>query len=223
MSIKYVHCGYDWLYETNPLRIVNSEFAFNSKESVVFSYDILDQHRAIDEVKIENIIFSHSFNKEIVVFGRNLRTKFFLKNITFTSQVSHQGNDILAVIFIFSVGNVTFQDIIIENSPITALLVVNSNIYIKGANNKFLNNTGLFGGAIALYSSSISFIMEDKLVSFINNHAKIFGGAIYIEGSFMPNCFFQVQANFNMTTINSTKIYFENNDAVAGSSIHGGI
>ena len=38
----------------------------------------------------------------------------------------------------------------------------------------------------------------------------------------MPNCFFQVQANFNMTTINSTKIYFENKDAFAGSSIYGG-
>ena len=77
VSIKYVHCGYDWLYETNPLRIVNSEFTFNSKKSIVFSYDILDQSRAIDEVKIENIIFSHSFNEEIVVLGRNIQTNFF--------------------------------------------------------------------------------------------------------------------------------------------------
>ena len=45
---------------------------------------------------------------------------------------------------------------------------------------KFMYSASI--GAIALYSSSILFIMEDTLVSFINNHAEIFGCAIYKKG-----------------------------------------
>ena len=220
---KHDYCGYDWLYETNRIKIVNSEFTFISKASVVFSYDIFEQSRSIDEVKIENITFSNSFSDDIVMFGRNIQTNFFLKNVTFTDQVSPPSDDALAVIYIFSVSNVTFQDIIIENSLITGLFAVDSNIYIKG-DNLFLNNTGLYGGAIALYGSSILFLLQSTSVSFINNYAEKFGGAIYVEGSYIPYCFFQVQANLSMqgSMINSTEIYFENNDALAGSSIYGG-
>ena len=222
VSIKYVHCGYGWLYERNPLKITNSEFFSNKNLSIMFHFGILDQSQAIDEVQLENITISHSYNEEILVSGRNAQTKFLFKNITIRDHAFLPLGSSSAVVVVFSANNVTFEDIIIENSRDTALFVVDSNIYMKGVKNLFKNNTGLFGGAIALYSSSILLIVQDASVSFINNHAQRFGGAIYIDKSISSYCFFQVQANYKNPLINSTKIYFENNNASAGSSIYGG-
>ena len=222
VGIKYVHCGYGWLYIRNPLRITNSEFFSNTNLSIMFHFGILDQSQAIDEVQLENITISDSYNEEILVSGRNTQTKFLLKNLTIRDHAFLPLGSSLAVVVVFSAINVTFEDIIIENSRDTALFAVDSNIYMKGVKNLFKNNTGYFGGAIALYSSSILLIVQDATVSFINNYAQKFGGAIYIDKSISPNCFFQVQANSKNPLINNTNIYFENNDASTGSSIYGG-
>ena len=222
VGIKYVHCGYGWLYIRNPLRITNSEFFSNTNLSIMFHFGILDQSQAIDEVQLENITISDSYNEEILVSGRNTQTKFLLKKLTIRDHAFLPLGSSLAVVVVFSANNLTFEDIILENSRGTAIFAINSNIYVKGVKNLFKNNTGLFGGAIALYSSSILFIMEDTLISFINNYAQTYGGAIYIDKAISINCFFQVQANSKNPLINNTNIYFENNNASAGSSIYGG-
>ena len=222
VSIKYVHCGYGWLYERNPLRLINSEFFLNTNVSIMFKFGALDQSQAINEVQLENVTISYSYDEEILVSGRNTQTKFLFKNIIIRDHTFLPLGNNLAVVLVFSANNVTFEDIIIENSQVTALFAINSNIYVKGVKNLFKNNTGLLGGAIALYSSSILLIVQDASVSFINNHAEVFGGAIYIDKSVSSYCFFQVQANYKNPLINSTKIYFENNNAFAGSSIYGG-
>ena len=164
VSIKYVHCGYGWLYERNPLRLINSEFFLNTNVSIMFKFGALDQSQAINEVQLENVTISYSYDEEILVSGRNTQTKFLFKNIIIRDHTFLPLGNNLAVVLVFSADNVTFEDIIIENSRVTALFAINSNIYVKGVKNLFKNNTGLLGGAIALYSSSVLFIMEDTLL-----------------------------------------------------------
>ena len=221
VGIQSVVCGYDWANEKDLLTIINSDFVSNLDTSIVFNYGLLEHRHTIDEVWIKNVTISHSSNEEILIYGRDIETKFFMTNLTIGDHVLLSSDNILAVVSVFSVNYITFEDITINNSLITPLFAVDSNIYLKGVN-FFTNNTGSFGGAIALYSSSTLFIMQDALVSFINNHAENLGGAIYIHKSIITYCFFQVLAIDQKPSINKTKIYFENNVASAGSSIYGG-
>ena len=225
VSIQSVDCINEWVHGKNlvkVVKVVNSEFLSNINASIVFYYGIFDQRHTIEEVYIENVTISRSSNEEIYVYGRDMETTFFMKNLTIKNHLFIPIDKIFGVVVVISAVNMTFENIAIENSFVTPLLAIESNIYIKGVNNVFKNNTGSFGGAIALYSLSILFIAEDALLSFINNHAKKYGGAIYVHQSIINYCFFQVQANYKNPLINNTKIYFENNNAFAGSSIYGG-
>ena len=95
-----------------------------------------------------------------------------------------------------------------------------------------MNNTGYDGGALALYEGSEIVIGRHAHVKFIGNHAKHFGGAIYVDNYvFTDNrdepydqqiisCFYKFVAPF--TTSMSPHV-FENNTAdYAGSALYGG-
>ena len=82
-----------------------------------------------------------------------------MKNLTIGDHVLLSRDNILAVVSVFSVNNISFEDIIINNSLITLLFAVDSNIYLKGVN-FFTNNTGSFGGAIAHQMIFSSFIFQ---------------------------------------------------------------
>ena len=128
----------------NVIKVVNSEFLSNTNVSIVFHYGILDQCQVTEEIWNENVTISHSSNEDIFVYGRDVETKFFMKNITITDHVFLPIDKVLEVVVVLSAINITFEVIAIENSLVTPLLAVDSNIYIyiKGVKNVFKNNTG---------------------------------------------------------------------------------
>ena len=88
-------------------------------------------------------------------------------------------------------------------------------IYAQGStliflgNVDFVNNTGYNGGALALYAGSQIVIGRHAHLKFIGNHAKHFGGAIYVDNAnhqvfstFMTiTCFYTVVDTFNISVI----------------------
>ena len=94
---------------------------------------------------------------------------------------------------------------------------------------EFVKNTGYDGGALALYAGSQIVMGKDAHIKFIGNHAKHFGGAIYVDNYvFADNdlevydeqiisCFYKLVDTLN------TSIVLENNTAeYAGSALYGG-
>ena len=84
------------------------------------------------------------------------------------------------------IGDVTFS-----RTPMYAY----SSIITLSGNISFLNHTGVYGGAMALYSSTLN-IAPNTSVYFYNNNATETGGAIYIDNNannppaYLP-CFYQ--------------------------------
>ena len=98
---------------------------------------------------------------------------------------------------------------------------------------KLVNNTGYDGGALALYAGSEIVIGRQAHLKFISNHAKRFGGAIYVDSYVLTDnsyaaydqeiisCFYKLSDTFN-TSI-KPYIVLENNTAeYAGSALYGG-
>ena len=106
---------------------------------------------------------------------------------------------------------------------------VYSSTLIFGGNVEFANNTGYNGGAVALFAGSEIVIGRHAHLKFICNHAKHFGGAIYVDyanhqlfSTFaVIACFYKLADMFNTSVI--SRILVENNTAVyAGSALYGG-
>ena len=70
-------------------------------------------------------------------------------------------------------GNNTF----IDNNGV-AMLTLTSNVHLYG-NTTFQSNSGIFGGAVRLLSESYLIIHNNSKTQFINNTAKVNGGAIF--------------------------------------------
>ena len=108
----------------------------------------------------------------------------------------------------------------------TAVLAFYSNIYLHNTVD-FINNTGVGGGAMGLYSSRLHF-GNTANVHFINNRALTIGGAIYVElgeivrpdsdfGVFL--CFYQVLPPLES---NDFHVFFKTNSAeFGGEDIYG--
>ena len=107
-------------------------------------------------------------------------------------------------------------------------------IYAQGStliflgNVEFVNNTGYNGGALSLYAGSQIVIGRHAKLKLIGNHAKHFGGAIYVDNAnhqvfstFGVSCFYKLADTFN--TIINPHVVFENNTAdYSGSALYGG-
>ena len=109
-----------------------------------------------------------------------------------------------------------------------AIYARSSTLIFQG-NAEFVNNTGYNGGALALSAGSQIVIGRHAHLKFIGNHAKHFGGAIYVDNAnhqvfstFMTiTCFYQLADTFNTSVI--SHILVENNTAdYAGSALYGG-
>ena len=108
----------------------------------------------------------------------------------------------------------------------TAILAFYSDILFNNSVD-FINNTGIGGGALALYSTRLHFANTAN-VSFVNNRALTIGGAIYVElgeiarpesdfGVFL--CFYQVLPPLES---NAFQVFFSNNSAeFGGDDIYG--
>ena len=105
----------------------------------------------------------------------------------------------------------------ITNHDATGILSYHS-VLIFLDNNTIANNSGIFGGGIALYDASE--IVSQQRITFLNNHASISGGGIFVSQLIGVDigtaCFFNILTKHPM-------FYFVNNTAeVSGDVLYGG-
>ena len=116
------------------------------------------------------------------------------------------------------------------NNHNSALLSYNSNITLSGKVS-FTNNTGIRGGAMALYSSTVE-LRGGLNISFISNSAQETGGAIYIEPDMIntcrdsPMCFYNEKYLYYFTSCGKehrdiTLYYIRNSAQLGGDNIYG--
>ena len=126
---------------------------------------------------------------------------------------------------LIDVANVTFDQIEVSNHNTTGLVGVNSLITFD-RHNMFVNNSGIYGGGIALYKSSQLLVNQNTNISFINNHANKSGGGIFVSLVLDVNnntdCSFKV-IPYHDPSDNKTVLYFVNNTAdISGDVLYGG-
>ena len=120
----------------------------------------------------------------------------------------------------------------ISDNLITGLFAYGGVIGIHG-NISFVNNTGIFGGAINLQTFSFLVVTNNSTLRMTNNTAKIYGGALYIEQESRKTfvqCFLYFSHDqfvycTNCSNLNNTgaQIVFSGNNASHGSDIYGSL
>ena len=130
-----------------------------------------------------------------------------------------------AAVVLLNVNKVTFDQIEVSNHNTTGLVGVNSLITFQ-RHNMFANNSGIYGGGIALYKSSQLLLKEHVNISFVNNHASKSGGGIFVSQVFgeenTTDCFFKV-IPYHDPNDTKTVLYFVNNTAdISGDVLYGG-
>ena len=154
---------------------------------------------------------------------------FHFKNVLFDSNnVHNNGGQIQCGIGLFNAHNITFEEIEVRNHNITGLMSFQSLLtFVR--NSQFVNNSGIFGGGIALYDASYLLVNNiNANISFVNNYASYSGGGIYVskvanQYSYFP-CFFQIvpRSDEDYQSTNA-KLYFVNNTAgISGDVLYGG-
>ena len=175
-------------------------------------------------VKMERIIVTNSRPSQISL--RN--TEIIMQDVFICKNLGSWG------IIILVKAQVTFlgETVLAQNYCALgagAIYAYSSTLIFQG-NVNFVNNSGSNGGALALFAGSEIVIGRHAHIKFIGNHAKHFGGAIYIDNAnhqvlatyiIVITCFYQLADTFNTSVI--PHILVENNTAVyAGSALYGG-
>ena len=161
-----------------------------------------------------------------------LTRSFHFTNISFhfnkvLNRPNAQQKGYQSAITLLNVDNVTFDQIEVSNHKTTGLVGVNSLITFDG-HNMFVNNSGIYGGGIALYNSSQLLLNQNTNVSFINDHASKSGGGIFVYHDEVLNvsnatdCSFKV-IPYHYPNDTKTVLYFVNNTAdISGDVLYGG-
>ena len=183
-----------------------------------FSIAVWHPKNYIRELIVTNCTFSNSNFQLQYELANILIFNSTLRNIIRTDLFS--GGDALAAYLSSNVkiiGDVTFAD-----NVCTVISAYSSTITLSG-NISFLNNTGVNGGAMALYSSTLN-IASNTTVYFYNNRATETGRAIYVDNDsnqlkfstpdFQP-CFYQLP-DYDDKTSTWYNISFHNNSATKG-------
>ena len=126
---------------------------------------------------------------------------------------------------LINVNDITFDQIEVSNHNTTGLVGINSLITFYG-HNVFENNSGIYGGGIALYGSSQLLIKEHANISFVNNHASKSGGGIFVSQVLgqenTTDCSFKVLP-YHYPNDTKTVLYFVDNTAdISGDVLYGG-
>ena len=105
-----------------------------------------------------------------------------------------------------------------RNTKGTSLIAFQSEVsFSDDVSVSFISNSGIYGGAIALYFSTVMLIHKSVTLEFINNTASSLGGAIYVEnvgqGGTPNTCFLQYY-DFRVLPRNwAANFIFKNNKA----------
>ena len=102
----------------------------------------------------------------------------------------------------------------------------NNSLVIFDGHNKFVNNSGIYGGGIALHKSFQLLLNQNSNISFVNNHASKSGGGIFVLPVLVvdntTDCSFKV-IPYHYPNDTKTMLYFVNNTAdISGDVLYGG-
>ena len=130
-----------------------------------------------------------------------------------------------SAVVLININDITFDKIDVSNHNTTGLVAENSLITFHG-HNMFVNNSGIYGGGIALYESSQLIINQYVNISFINNHASVSGGGIFVSQILgvdnTTECSFKV-IPYHYPNNTKSVLYFINNTAdISGDVLYGG-
>ena len=236
-GFEFIITGEICIFKTIPvITITNSLFAYNSLVGFIVQWITNDA----GELSISSSTFTENLGNSFVVQQvlqtsvqsdtiLNLRLKdlIFEKNQYNDSYLVHY---VVALVTLNSVflNNCTFKDNIGS-----ALYIYGTPVHFIG-NNTFINNTAANGGGIHITNTAFVLLNSQSKLIFIDNHADINGGAIYIrqilteiqqqvrDKGVSAYCFYQLTEPL---TENTTKVFFfQNNTAgIAGSAVYGGI
>ena len=168
----------------------------------------------------------HSFRATSI-----LKRSFHFANISFHfnkvfNKTDAQQEGYRSIVTLLNVDNVTFDKIEVSNHNTTGLVGVNSLITFDG-HNMFANNSGIYGGGIALYELSQLLLNQNTNISFVNNHASKSGGGIFVYHDQVvdvrnaTDCFFKV-IPYHYPNDTKTVLCFVNNTAdISGDVLYG--
>ena len=130
-----------------------------------------------------------------------------------------------SAVLLSNIENVILEEIEVSNHNTTGLLAINSLIMFDG-HSTFVNNSGIYGGGIALYGSSQLSLSQNTNISFVKNHASESGGGIYVSQfldiNVTTDCSFRVIPS-HKSDDDKTVLYFVNNTAgTSGDVLYGG-
>ena len=111
------------------------------------------------------------------------------------------------------------------NTPYTGITIVTSSITFTGSN-LIQNNSFTSGGGVVLLGRSTIKFQPPVSISFINNHAYEYGGAIYVpfddKRVYIRPCFFQIDDPSFSSTPNIIINAINNTAGVTGEFLNGG-
>ena len=140
-----------------------------------------------------------------IIDNRNVDVSILATNCKITIQdvVILGNNGTLHMVVVWK-SEVTFlgNTTIAGNRAGVGTFYVRSSTLIFQGNVAFVNNTGYNGGALALYEGSEIVIARYAHLKFIDNHAKHFGGALYVDNPVFKyyatiTCFYKLADTFN--------------------------
>ena len=160
-----------------------------------------------------------------------LTSSFRFTNVTFHFNKVINRPDVCqkgyqAAVVLLNIDNVTFDQINVISHNTTGLVAENS-LLTFDRHNMFVNNSGIYGGGIALYELSQLLLNQNANVSFVNNHASNSGGGIFVSQFLSvdigpPHCSFKV-IPYHDPNDTETVLYFVNNTAdISGDVLYGG-
>ena len=172
------------------------------------------------QITFQNVIFASTFCTD----GIDTNISLLVSNCSFQGlnrAITVQNNTLY-------IHDCIFGNTLSDQGPLiqSGIAAVFSMIYFMG-HNIFINNNPMYGkgGALELYFSTFQ-ISAPNSVTFINNTASLYGGAIYSSSdsvSTQVRCFFQINDSNGTLLIPNTFMYFDGNSAgYAGSAIYGG-
>ena len=183
----------------------------------------IDSHAETSSIEFSNCTISNNtayFASGLLLRSVqvNLEYSFLFTNVSFRFNEVIRKIDVYqkgyqSAVVVINVNNVTFDQLEVSNHNTTGLVAENS-LLTFDRNNTFVNNSGIYGGGIALYKSSQLLLEQNTNISFINNHASESGGGIFIyhDQVLATDCFFRVIPYHNLNDT-KTVLYFVNNTA----------